>query len=190
MPWTATTGPSRSIRAHDQPTDAYLEGFAFWGLAYLDAQSWRHYLPRLIDYALRRPDDPGHGRRGARAVAPAAGSLPATARVAVTGTGSASSRRFWNTSRATRPRSGAARGGAAGARRVVAADPTQPAHARGDRGGSTGAGDTSRCATAACIDWRSPRHSPAAACVTFPRSPAAWRPGVGICAATPTRSSP
>jgi hypothetical protein len=42
----------------DQPTDAYLEGFAFWGLAYLDAQSWRHYLPRLIDYALRRPDDP------------------------------------------------------------------------------------------------------------------------------------
>ncbi len=43
---------------HDQPTDQYLEGFAFWGLAYLDAQSWRHYLPRLIDYALRRPDDP------------------------------------------------------------------------------------------------------------------------------------
>ena len=42
----------------DQPTDAYLEGFAFWGLIYLDAQSWRHYLPRLIDYALRRPDDP------------------------------------------------------------------------------------------------------------------------------------
>src|SRR5512132_1461363 len=25
---------------------------------YLDAQSWRHYLPRLIDYAFRRPDDP------------------------------------------------------------------------------------------------------------------------------------
>jgi hypothetical protein len=42
----------------DQPTDRYLEGFAFWGLIYLDAQSWRHYLPRLIDYALRRPDDP------------------------------------------------------------------------------------------------------------------------------------
>jgi hypothetical protein len=42
----------------DQPTDAYLEGFAFWGLGYLDAQSWRHYLPRLIDYSLRRPDDP------------------------------------------------------------------------------------------------------------------------------------
>ncbi len=44
--------------AHDQPTDAYFEGFAFWGLGYLDAQSWRHYLPRLIDYTLRRPDDP------------------------------------------------------------------------------------------------------------------------------------
>lgn len=42
----------------DQPTDEYLEGFAFWGLAYLDAQSWRHYLPRLIEYALGRPDDP------------------------------------------------------------------------------------------------------------------------------------
>ena len=44
--------------AVDEPTDAYIEGFAFWGLAYLDARSWRHYLPRLIDYAFRRPDDP------------------------------------------------------------------------------------------------------------------------------------
>jgi hypothetical protein len=44
--------------AEDEPTDAYLEGFAFWGLGYLDARSWRHYLPRLIDYAVRRPDDP------------------------------------------------------------------------------------------------------------------------------------
>lgn len=42
----------------DEATDAYLETFAFWGLAYLDAQSWRHYLPRLIDYTLRRPEDP------------------------------------------------------------------------------------------------------------------------------------
>ena len=42
----------------DEPTDRYLEDHAFWGLAYLDARSWRHYLPRLIDYALRRPDDP------------------------------------------------------------------------------------------------------------------------------------
>lgn len=44
--------------AIDEPTDAYLEQFAFWGVAYLDAQSWRHYLPRLIDYSLRHPDDP------------------------------------------------------------------------------------------------------------------------------------
>jgi len=44
--------------AEDEPSDAYLEGFAFWGLGYLDARSWRHYLPRLIDYACRRPDDP------------------------------------------------------------------------------------------------------------------------------------
>jgi len=42
----------------DSPTDAYLEGFAFWGVGYLDAQSWRHYLPRLIDYAFRCPNDP------------------------------------------------------------------------------------------------------------------------------------
>jgi len=44
--------------AIDDPTDAYLEGFTFWGLGYLDARSWRHYLPRLIDYALRQPADP------------------------------------------------------------------------------------------------------------------------------------
>jgi hypothetical protein len=44
--------------ARDDPTDAYLEEFAFWGLGYLDAQSWRHYLPRLMRYAFRRPDDP------------------------------------------------------------------------------------------------------------------------------------
>jgi hypothetical protein len=44
--------------ARDAPTDAYLEAFAFWGLAYLDARSWRHYLPKLIDYACRHPNDP------------------------------------------------------------------------------------------------------------------------------------
>jgi uncharacterized protein DUF6714 len=44
--------------ACDEPTDAYIEGFTFWGLGYLDARSWRHYLPRLISYAFRRPDDP------------------------------------------------------------------------------------------------------------------------------------
>ena len=50
--------PPAFSAAEDEPTDAYLEGFAFWGLAYLDAHSWRHYLPRLIDYASRHPDDP------------------------------------------------------------------------------------------------------------------------------------
>lgn len=44
--------------AEDEPSDAYLETFAFWGLGYLDARSWRHYLPRLIDYAFRHPHDP------------------------------------------------------------------------------------------------------------------------------------
>ena len=35
----------------DEPTDAYLESY-YWGLAHLDAVSWRHYIPRLIEYAL------------------------------------------------------------------------------------------------------------------------------------------
>ena len=42
----------------DEPIDSYLEGFAFWGVGYLDARSWRHYLPRLMDYAVRCPTDP------------------------------------------------------------------------------------------------------------------------------------
>ena len=37
----------------DEPTDGYLEAYAFHALNFLDAPSWRHYLPRLIDYALR-----------------------------------------------------------------------------------------------------------------------------------------
>jgi hypothetical protein len=64
----------------DDPTDAHLEGFAFRGLGYLDARSWRPYLPRLIDYAFRRPDDPAMvtealapcARRRSRAAASAA----------------------------------------------------------------------------------------------------------------------
>jgi uncharacterized protein DUF6714 len=47
--------------ALDEPTDAYLEAYAFWGLAYLEAASWRHYLPRLIDYALRHLDSNAPG---------------------------------------------------------------------------------------------------------------------------------
>jgi hypothetical protein len=42
----------------DAPTDAYLEGFTFWAMPYLDAHSWRHYIPRLIEYALGHPADP------------------------------------------------------------------------------------------------------------------------------------
>jgi hypothetical protein len=38
--------------ATDAPSDDYLERYAFSGLTYLDAASWRHYLPRLIRYAL------------------------------------------------------------------------------------------------------------------------------------------
>ncbi len=43
--------------AVDEPTDAYLEKYTFNGITYLDAASWRHYLPRLLDYALRQPRD-------------------------------------------------------------------------------------------------------------------------------------
>lgn len=42
----------------DKPTDEYLEAYTFWGLAFLDAASWRHYLSPLIDYAFRHMDDP------------------------------------------------------------------------------------------------------------------------------------
>ncbi len=37
----------------DEPTDDYLAAYAFEGILYLDAASWRHYLPLLIDYSLR-----------------------------------------------------------------------------------------------------------------------------------------
>jgi len=45
--------------ALDEPTDAYLETYTFWGHVYLDPASWRHYLPRLMDYALRHYREPG-----------------------------------------------------------------------------------------------------------------------------------
>ncbi|AFZ38180.1 hypothetical protein Sta7437_4739 (plasmid) [Stanieria cyanosphaera PCC 7437] len=37
----------------DKPTDDYLQKFAYFALPYLDALSWRYYLPFLIDYTLR-----------------------------------------------------------------------------------------------------------------------------------------
>jgi len=45
--------PPPSDATVDEPTDAYLETYAFNALPFLDSASWRHYLPRLIDYALR-----------------------------------------------------------------------------------------------------------------------------------------
>ena len=44
--------------ALDAADDAYLERHAWFAMPYLDPWSWRHYLPRLIEYALHRPDDP------------------------------------------------------------------------------------------------------------------------------------
>ncbi|HEX2656448.1 MAG TPA: DUF6714 family protein, partial [Xanthobacteraceae bacterium] len=44
--------------AIDQPTDAYIAAYTFWGVGYLDAASWRHYLPQLIAYTFRHIDDP------------------------------------------------------------------------------------------------------------------------------------
>ncbi len=37
----------------DQPTDDYLQQYAYFALPHLDALSWRYYLPFLIDYSLR-----------------------------------------------------------------------------------------------------------------------------------------
>ena len=50
----------------DEPTDDYLQQFAYFALPYLDPLSWRYYLPFLIDYALRH----------ATAEAPPESSLP------------------------------------------------------------------------------------------------------------------
>ncbi len=37
----------------DTIADDYLATYTFWGLGYLDAPSWRHYLPHLIAYTFR-----------------------------------------------------------------------------------------------------------------------------------------
>jgi hypothetical protein len=42
----------------DRLSDPYLEAH-HWGLAHLDPTSFRHYLPALIDYALRHRHDGG-----------------------------------------------------------------------------------------------------------------------------------
>lgn len=48
--------PSQFDPAADSICDAYLESYS-WGIAHLDAASWRHYLPHLIEYALRHRHD-------------------------------------------------------------------------------------------------------------------------------------
>jgi hypothetical protein len=45
----------------DAVSDVYLEQYA-WGVGYLDAESWRHYLPSLIDHSVR------HMSKGSNAV--------------------------------------------------------------------------------------------------------------------------
>ena len=42
----------------DAISDEYLEAHP-WGSGYLDAASWRHYLPFMMAYALRCLDEPG-----------------------------------------------------------------------------------------------------------------------------------
>jgi len=37
----------------DKLSDTYLEQY-WWGIAHLDPPSWRHYLPHLIEFSLRR----------------------------------------------------------------------------------------------------------------------------------------
>ena len=41
----------------DAVSDEYLETHP-WGSGYLDAASWRHYLPFMMEYALRHLDEP------------------------------------------------------------------------------------------------------------------------------------
>ena len=40
-------------RQLDEPTDDYLQKYAYFALPHLDPLSWRYYLPFLIDYTLR-----------------------------------------------------------------------------------------------------------------------------------------
>ena len=42
----------------DAVSDDYIEAHP-WGIGWLDAGSWRHYLPFMMAYALRHIDEPG-----------------------------------------------------------------------------------------------------------------------------------
>ena len=37
----------------DQPTDEYIQTYAYWALPHLDPVSWHYYLPFLISYSLK-----------------------------------------------------------------------------------------------------------------------------------------
>jgi hypothetical protein len=41
----------------DRPTSEYLERY-FWGIAHLDPESWRYYVPILIEYTLKNINNP------------------------------------------------------------------------------------------------------------------------------------
>ena len=41
----------------DEPTPEYLERY-YWGIAHLDAESWRYYLPILIEHTLQNITNP------------------------------------------------------------------------------------------------------------------------------------
>lgn len=44
-------------QSEDTVSDSYFEQY-WWGVAHLDPPSWRHYLPQLIEYALRHMREP------------------------------------------------------------------------------------------------------------------------------------
>jgi hypothetical protein len=50
--------PPRYDPEIDEPSDHYLATYTFWGLGYLDAASWRHYIPLLIAYTFQHIDAP------------------------------------------------------------------------------------------------------------------------------------
>ena len=50
---------ARPYDPEDAPTQALIGQLAFWALPHLDADSWRHHLPHLVEYGLAHRSDPG-----------------------------------------------------------------------------------------------------------------------------------
>jgi hypothetical protein len=50
---------ARPYVPEDAPTQALIGQLAFWALPHLDAESWRHHLPHLIEYGLAHRSDAG-----------------------------------------------------------------------------------------------------------------------------------